>query len=125
MRLVKVGDYTLNPYRVGELAALAMRAWEIRRDDTIKMLADAQAGEDASVREMKALYSIKGTRAPALTYALTINGARDIVTKACKDQNVSPAIVDELEPDDLIIAAAALIGHYPDNEVQGEPSPGE
>ncbi len=121
MRLVTCGGYSLNTLTVAELATVAEKAWQIKRDATRQMLDDAQAGEDACVREMKALYDIRGTRLPAVMYALTINGARDIIAVACKAQGVdASAAMGDLSADAIVAVAAQLVGHDPDVVKSGD-----
>lgn len=115
MRLVKCGSHSLNTLTVSELAAVSDRAWQLRRDATIQMLDEAQVGDEIRVREMKAIYDIRGTRLPAITYALTIEGSIDIIKTACKVQGIShAAVTDGLTADELVSVAAQLVGHDPD-----------
>lgn len=116
MRTVECGnDEYLNLLTVGELSALCERAWQARRKQTQEMLNDAQAGEESAIKEMRALYDMRGTRLPAIMYAMTLDGARDIIETACKSQNKTPdRVMDGVSADRLVEIAARLVGHDPE-----------
>jgi hypothetical protein len=79
------------------------------------MLDDAQASEESAIKELRALYDLRGTRLSAILYAMTIDGARDIIETACKHQGKDATkIIASLGADSMIEIAAQLVGHDPD-----------
>lgn len=112
MRSVEAGNgVILSPMTAAEIAAMSERAWQAFRDELKEKLNFAQASEAEGLRRIDELYEERGTRIPAIRHATRINGARDIVTTACRAQGVSPEhAMDGLDVPSLVRVAQLLVG---------------
>lgn len=121
MRTVRLASGpVLNCLTLGEIGCVSERAWQEQRKRLLEVLADAQASEESSVRELKAHMERRGTRLPAVMYAMTIGGARDIIETACKSQGiVATGVVDGMTADEAVLAAQELLGYERDAERDG------
>ena len=128
---IQQGDVSIPVLTVSERATVCKRLDAASRAQLLIDLEDSGAGEAAKYRELRLFDRYRNNPADLVSYAVTMDGAIDIIETALNDR---PETIDDLEldpRDSMLRLSLGLIGvdferefkNQPEAEAEADPMP--